>query len=130
MNQKASMSEQRRNSRVQRQFAAMLKRADNGATATAIIEDISANGLKIAMDDSDFVDKDQEIEVLFECEEVQMDDLVTLKVIVRGKWADGKGTTFLGVQGCPGDNGLERLEETWLALMFDEIHKDDDVSYF
>jgi len=124
------MMEQRRNSRIQRQFAALLKRPDTGASTTATIEDISANGLKISMGEGDFVEKEQQLSVIFECEELQFDDNVVLQVIVRGKWKGEDGITHLGVQALPGDNGLSKLEETWLALMFDEIHKDHDISYF
>ena len=125
------VAEGRRNSRIQRDFPAVLfKLEDDTIRCKAVVEDISANGVKITLDDPDFVEKGEEIRVIFECDELQSEDDVELRVIVRGIWKDAKGKTNLGCQAAEGDNGLVRLEETWLALMFDEIHKTDDISYF
>jgi len=123
--------EGRRNSRIQREFPAILfKTEDDSIRQKAIIEDISANGIKITLTNPNFVEKGERLRVIFECDELQAEDDVELRIIVRGKWQDGRGLTNLGCQADDADEGGKRLEETWLALMFDEIHKTDDLSYF
>ncbi|MDT8445676.1 MAG: PilZ domain-containing protein [bacterium] len=122
--------EQRRNSRIQKQFAALLENLDTAESTTGRIEDISANGVRVTLSEENFAQEGHHMRVSFECEELHFEENVVLEVFVRSIWTDKAGDTNLGLQAEENAKGLKRLEETWLALMFDEIHKDDDISYF
>lgn len=123
--------EQRRNSRIQKQFAALLENLDTGQSTAGRIEDISASGLRATLDESDFVAIGASVRISFECDELHFEEDVVIEAEVRAVWQDDQGRTNLGLQASPHSKvGIKRLEETWLALMFDEIHKDDDISYF
>lgn len=115
--------------RVDHKAPGVIINMENGAKRDAVIDDISATGFRVLVvrEWRKFAKVGNRVEVRFEFPiidddlDIEGEEEICIQGVVRNMAKEGKNMTAFGVQVDDHESRLEKLEKTWLALVFENI---------
>lgn len=107
--------------RIKQRLPGIIKKVDSEETCDAMIEDLSALGIRLSIDQEDFVTEQDEIVISFNF--FMLDDeeeVISVKGVVMKIFNKGAEGIPLGIKFKDSKENLKKIVEIWLTLFFEQ----------